>query len=291
MRYAVNGLMALALAWGSNISSSQPLCEGFLPPNELKIPVNAKLAGGINEQQFNQVMDKIERLYRDEIASLGSELVVERRWTDETVNAYAHEDDGKMHIVMFGGLARHPRTTPEAMALVACHEIGHHIGGAPKITYMMWNLWATNEGGADYYATLKCLRRYFADEDNARAIAANPPNPVAAATCAQQFPNELDRQICERSSQASQAIAFLFMDLSKGTVEPKFDTPDTSYVQKTYDGHPAYQCRLDTYYSGLGCSTAIADGLDNSDYQKGSCYAPRDSFGARPRCWFAPPAR
>ena len=33
---------------------------------------------------------------------------------------------------MFGGLAGHETITTDAFALVACHELGHHIGGAQR---------------------------------------------------------------------------------------------------------------------------------------------------------------
>jgi len=47
------------------------------------------------------------------------------------VNAYASVDkQGQQFIHMFGGLARHPLMTEDAFLLVACHEFGHHYGGA-----------------------------------------------------------------------------------------------------------------------------------------------------------------
>ena len=60
--------------------------------------------------------------------------------------------------------------TVDGMALVACHEMGHHMGGAPKIDGWYGSSWATNEGGADYYGTLKCARRFFAGDDNASIV-------------------------------------------------------------------------------------------------------------------------
>jgi Zn-dependent protease with chaperone function len=54
---------------------------------------------------------------------------------------------------MFGGLARDPLVTKDGFSAVICHEIGHHIAGAPRKGFS----WASNEGQADYFATTKCL--------------------------------------------------------------------------------------------------------------------------------------
>lgn len=83
-------------------------------------------------------------------------------------NASAQRMGSTWVVNMYGGLARHNEITIDGFALVLCHEIGHHLGGAPK--YGGFNTWGTNEGGSDYFATLKCLRRIFQNDDNTKAI-------------------------------------------------------------------------------------------------------------------------
>src|SRR4051812_30887126 len=63
-----------------------------------------------------------------------------------------------------GGLATRPSVTEDVLILIGCHEIGHLMGGEPLKSpgYII-----SAEGQADYYATLKCARKYFQDEDNA----------------------------------------------------------------------------------------------------------------------------
>ena len=39
------------------------LCEGFLPPNNMKIPVGDVHAAGIGEAQFNAVLDRVQAVY------------------------------------------------------------------------------------------------------------------------------------------------------------------------------------------------------------------------------------
>ena len=204
----------LILAAGAGIAATQgrDLCEGFVPQNKMRIPVGttrsmkkwAATTGGITEQQFNDVMDRVERLYGDDVKSAGGVLKINRLWTDETVNASAQQFGTTWVLNMYGGLARHKATTVEGMALVACHELGHHLGGAPR--FAGWggtSEWASNEGAADYFATLKCLRRYFLEDDNAAIIAATTIDPLAKDRCTSQFTSPADQLICMRTDHGS----------------------------------------------------------------------------------------
>lgn len=269
-------------------SEISTLCAGFLPENNMKIPVGLFNVGGISEQQFNDVLNRLERLYKADIEREGDTLKINRLWTDATVNASAQRMGNTVVLNMYGGLARHFATSVEGFALVACHELGHHRGGAPKIGSWWGNAWATNEGGSDYYATLKCLRRFFAEDDNAAILQGLDLDPVADAACHAQFTDEKDVLLCLRSSLAGQSIANLFQDLRKETTPPTFGTPDKSEVRRTNDNHPATQCRLDTYFAGMICQAKETDNLSKDDYRQGSCYQGRDQGGFRPRCWFAP---
>ncbi|MGZ3770425.1 MAG: hypothetical protein ACXVCP_12845 [Bdellovibrio sp.] len=267
--------------------SSQTLCAGFLPENNMKIPVGLFTLGGITEQQFNDVLDRLEKIYADDIAAKGDTLKINRLWTNATVNANATRSGNTEVLNMYGGLARHQATTVEGFALVACHEFGHHNGGAPKLGGFNGN-WATNEGGADYFATLKCLRRFFAEDDNAAILKDLDLDPTAVAGCNGQFSNEQDRLICLRTSLAGQSVANLFQSLRKETTPPTFGTPDHSEVSQMYDNHPQTQCRLDTYFAGMLCPVSESAQVSNTDYKVGTCYSPRDAVGFRPRCWFFP---
>lgn len=286
---------AAAITVGASMPTE--LCHGFLPENSMKIPVGARIrsnffeakaAGGITEQQFNDVMDRVERLYGPVVAQAGGKLKVNRKWTDPTVNASAQQMGGQWVLNMYGGLARHQETTVEGMALVACHELGHHLGGAPKIAGWFGDDWATNEGGADYYATLKCLRTYFAEDDNAAIIAANSStlDPYGVERCKAQFTQEKDVLLCERNLMAGNSVARLFMDLHKDPAPPQLATPDKNIVTQMDDDHPATQCRMDTYFNGATCKVDSSIGNSKTDYRQGSCVQGTDEFGWRPLCWF-----
>jgi hypothetical protein len=289
---------AIGLFFAPQAFSHTALCKGILPPNDMKIPVGAKvkvsglysaqmLGGGLTEAQFNTVLDKVEKINAPLVAQAGGKFEIKRNWTDETVNAYADRDDGNWTINMFGGLARHPLVTEDGFALVACHESGHHLGGAPKISGWMGSDWAADEGAADYYGTLKCLRRYFAGDDNAAIVGKQILDPTVEAKCKASFGGVDDQLVCERASFASQSLANLLAELGK-TGTPAVGTPDTNVVSQTYDGHPAAQCRLDTYLAGSFCHVDVSAQLSDTDYHQGSCSQPQDTEGWRPLCWFKP---
>lgn len=290
----LSGLAIVGVAFvatlGFTMKSQQikELCAGFLPANNMYIPVDSRTAGGISEKQFNQVMDRLQSIFTADIEAAGDKLQINRLWTDGTVNASAQRSGNTRILNMYGGLARHKAIGVEGMALVVCHELGHHNGGAPKIDSWMGNSWATNEGGADYYATSKCLRRFFAQDDNAKIIAGLTIDPTAKTSCESQFSNLQDQLLCLRISEAGQQVANLFMDLRKQTTPPKFSTPDMSEVSSTNDDHPDTQCRLDTYFAGSLCQVRETEVPSDTDYKVASCYTPRDAVGFRPRCWFAP---
>ncbi len=140
--------------------------ESFLPPNNLQHRIGAKDSAGITEAQFNAVMDRMQAVYGPIVASLGATMHIIRLWSYDTVNASAEEQGTTWILNMYGGLARDKSITQDGMALVACHEMGHHLGGAPK--YGGGSDWAADEGEADYYANTKCLHRIFADSPRRR---------------------------------------------------------------------------------------------------------------------------
>lgn len=280
---ALAATMVFAIGTAGN---EHTLCQGFLPENNMYIPEGLFASGGITEQQFNDVLDRLQTEFGPDVAKLGDTLQINRYWSNGTVNASAMRLRTTEVINMYGGLARHPATTVDGFALVACHEYGHHHGGAPKRNIPFMDPWATNEGGADYYASLKCLRRMFANDDNVSIVANLPIDPVAENACRTQYTDVKDQALCIRIALAGQSVTDLLQDVKKEPVRASFGTPDPSVVTRIDDNHPKGQCRLDTIFAGALCTVAVGDELSNTNYQTGSCYAPRDTVGTRPLCWF-----
>lgn len=266
---------------------------GIVPENNLKIPVGIKAMGGITELQFNKVIDRVGALYSKTVAKFGGTLSFERNWTDGTVNAYAHRDDatGKIwYVSMFGGLARHPQMTEDGFAVVVCHELGHHLGGFPKKKDASGAIrWASNEGQADYFSTLKCLRNYFAGMDNQSVVAKMNVPALVTETCKRSFANAEEIAICQRSSMAGLVLGNFFKVLMSTKIAVNFSTPDKSVVSVTDDNHPAAQCRLDTYFQGSVCDKSVSEDVSDTDGNQGTCTARNgDRVGLRPQCWFQP---
>ena len=264
--------------------------EGILPENNMWISPNAKSVSSIDETRFNAIIDKVEKIYSPIISNLGATLSVVRNWNSGTVNAFAQRDGDTWIVSMFGGLARHEAITEDGFALVVCHEVGHHIGGAPKkIDWIGRTRWATNEGQADYFATLKCLRKVFRSEDNEAILAKMDVPAEVISSCAEQFSDATDQLICQRGAMAGMSTAKLFQDLRGQDTAPDFTTPDTEEVSSTSHSHPATQCRLDTYFAGATCAIDENIDVDERDEATGVCYrASGDTKGVRPLCWFKP---
>jgi hypothetical protein len=262
-------------------------CPGFLPPNDLNIPADSPMARGISETQFNEVMDVVEKIYKPIIAARGGRLVLKRLWTDGTVNASAQQS-GKDYILnMYGGLARHETITQDGMALVACHELGHHLGGAPKTGG--WNAWASNEGQSDYFANLKCLRLVFAEKMSKDFTALSEGDEVAMQGCDAMYSESLDRAVCYRAAMAGKSVAYLFKALRNETVTPRYDTPSATVVTTMMSVHPPTQCRMDTYLAGSLCTQPVSGALSESDPTVGTCTRKAGfQAGFRPLCWYKP---
>jgi hypothetical protein len=245
-------IVTLSLVFAMNaFACTEDGSGGFLPDNDLNIPVGMKTGGGITEAEFNAEIDRLEKIYTPIAKEMGGKLKIARKWDDGTVNANASRMFSTWNVNMYGGLARHQETTPDAFAMVLCHEIGHHLGGAPKVGGFMQK-WASNEGQSDYFAGLKCLRLAFENDDNEEIVS--------------------KMQIPEFSSPV-----------------PQFDSPDRAIVDKTDHSHPAAQCRLDTYFNGALCDKALSDEVDQKDEVKGTCHPKNgDKVGLRPLCWFKP---
>ena len=288
MKFLLSLTLALSIT-GSVFACSEDGKSGFLPENDMYIPVGVKAAGGLTEAQFNKVIDKLETLYAPIVSNMGGKLKIQRKWDDGTVNANAMRMGSTWNVNMYGGLARHQTITEDGFSLVLCHEIGHHLGGAPKVNSpLAMNKWASNEGQSDYYATLKCLRKLFMSENNAAAIKKMTVPAALTNACTKQWSNKTDRDICIRGGMAGASVAGLFAAM-RNQPEAKFETPDTKVVSKTDDAHPAFQCRLDTYFQGALCEANFNEDVSQKDETVSTCNkSTGHKIGLRPLCWFKP---
>lgn len=261
----------------------EKLCDGFVPPNNMNIPVGTFSAYGLSTQaQFNAILDRIQVVMGPIVAKRGGRLVIKRLWSDGTVNAYAERQGSNWLITMYGGMARHPSMNEEGFAIIACHEMGHHLGGAPVIPRQ----WASNEGESDYFATAKCMRYFYENADNEAWVRTGPRlDTLATNRCLQQFTTRAEQLLCMRTAYGAQALAGVLASLGGGR-QPSFGTPDRTVVRSTNHNHPQAQCRLDTYFNGATCKVNKSVELSYSNTRTGACNQGTDQYGWRPLCWF-----
>ena len=273
------------------MASAQSL-SSFAPQNEEARPLTEAFAdpsNGMTEELFDKILDRVEEIYEPIVAAKGATLEVERDWANGTVNAYAQQLGGRWIIKMFGGLARHEEVTADAFALVACHELGHHLGGAPLYRSISW---ASNEGQSDYYATLKCARKIWATDNNVeimeQRLEDGQIDEYALNACNETHASPENRALCLRGSMGGLSLARLLAVLGRSG-EVSFSTPDVKVVDRTQDRHPAAQCRLDTYFQAALCLADHNVEPSKSDEGTGMCTRAKGfENGNRPLCWYAP---
>lgn len=277
-------------------SKLHSLCKGIARSQNVQIPHT--YSSNISQEQFESVFEKIKNLYP--IPPEVKYFSFEADWKDPAADAYAfYGGDGKTYtswgIWIGGGLARHEKMTLDALALVGCHEWGHFLGGLPaepepqmhyigKISY---------EAQADYFGTLKCLRKLWQAEDNLSAIRGKDIPKTVQRLCEKQWLNsQNDKAICIRSSLASIALAEIFFvldDFPNPGEFPEIEKPSADVVSQTDEGYPTSQCRLDTFFQGAICHVPWSSNLSFTSVTEGACnLAQNNQFGARPLCWFRP---
>jgi hypothetical protein len=280
----LSAVVALSLSVPASYACDIHGKSGFAPENNLRISVWDKATNGMTEQRFLAIVKSVSDIYAPIVKSKGGSLSMNNKWTDDTVNASAQRMGSTWVVNMYGGLARHPLTTDDGFALVVCHELGHHIGGAPRKGIS----WAANEGQADYFGSMKCLRRVLEKEDNIAAISKMTVDVEATKQCEMVYKNADEVALCQRIAMAGKSLGSLLGELGGKTIV-HFDTPEKSIVTKTNDNHPAAQCRLDTYFQAILCDKSYDQDVDNKDPIIGTCIA-RDGYkvGVRPLCWYKP---
>lgn len=250
------------------------------PASSIYYQTGNKSLNGLLEAEFDQIIANALKVLTPEVKKrLNKTLIIDKRWNDGTVDAYATRDtQNNPVIVMNGGLARHPLMTRDAFLLLICHEVGHHLGGAPKIFRGNSGLrgWSSAEGQADYFATSKCLPLFFKSQMESKSFDIDLDSDaykVALSYCRDNT--------CARVALAGLSASKVFSSLVIGTPEPKLTGNDKTIVSKTYYNHPNPQCRLDTYRSGANCESEIP--FDSIDAKIGACVKDEE---ARPTCWF-----
>ncbi|OUR93713.1 hypothetical protein A9Q84_19825 [Halobacteriovorax marinus] len=223
--------------------------------------LSLNIHASVNYDQLSQLKEAIylafDELKPDSSHSLSINQKVgdlESYWWDLDIVHASYsgvEQDGLFshNIFLFGGFARLDGMTLDGLALTACHEIGHGIGGLPlKVNGK------TMEGQADYYATQTCLPILFKYLKQADELSTDPYIEYFCKS-------HTDYSYCQRAMTALESEIFFFSYLGDETSFEERSTEVVTELNTSETYYPSAQCRLDTSMNGI--------------------------FGlARPTCWF-----
>lgn len=230
---------------------------------------------------YNQVLDRIETEFAEEAEQRDFKLQIRKHWQVRQYGIQVRRKGKEARVHITGGALRHPGYTRDIFAFIVCHELGHHFGGFPKQPDSPWN---SVEGQADYFATSKCMRRIFTEQEQLQYMKTAKISDDIRQACEKQFSEKLQKIQCMRNLKTALDVAYLSLEIKK----PSLKTKDPSVVEKTKLKWPAPQCRLDTFIQGALCKVSASTPLSDTDPSVGACKT--DEVGARPRCWFAPGA-
>lgn len=299
MKISMNkSLKKLILALAVSVPAASVIAADCLPESDLRFPVPSSRKkslvemSGISQFQSTQHIENFKMLLGPVVKrQMGKELKIELDWENPRVNASATRDnDLNPVIILYGGMVRHPSLTIDGFYSILCHELGHHLGGAPKKFrgYSEKRSWSSAEGQADYYAATKCLPLIFNQATSSMKMDDLAPEKELDAV-ENSCGNDM---MCSRILLAGLSVAEVFASLKNYANDPSLSENDRSQVWETDMGHPRPQCRLDTFKSGAQCSVSPSLQFDSLDARIGSCYSYKSDsenvIGARPRCWYYP---
>lgn len=291
----------------SHVDRPDNICH-LVPPNTQNISDDpADHTTKVDEATFMNILRALDAVYSPIVAQKGGQLVIVPAWKDDEVNAFAtRTNNGQKWIVEIkGGLARHPRMTPDSLLLAACHEVGHHLGGAP---YKPAGWKAAAEGESDYFAALKCMRLVLKQFNNSRIVGQLGPEvtPLVKQRCGTMGPDPEQMSICARTTVAGVHLGETLTEVTNDELTahgkpalPPTDLgrPDPTVVNQTIQAdYPGLQCRVDTYAAGAVCPVPASVEIQNDDVNSGVCVRAGQSVrqgqalaftpGARPACWY-----
>lgn len=289
----------------------------FLPPLTpvfgAELPIPSSPPANLKKEKFFQLLGQVEKIYRPIIYDQFSKtLSIEGQWDESEVNAHATRDlQDNPVIIVPGGLARHPLLTEDGLLLILCHELGHFLGGAPKIyrEEVKKFSWSSAEGQADYFATSKCFKNLLVNQLLEKGEIKRTEINFEEEILEKEF--ELNKEqvpphlftlqdqkevaelclnsACKKVMFASLSASRVFAAVKWDQRTPALSTPDRREVNETTFRHSSSQCRLDTFVNGWFCPKSFKASFDNLDPAKGACHEEGDATESpykRPVCWY-----
>lgn len=221
---------------------------------------------------MNRLTDEVYEVYAPILTEKGLTLKFNRKWNSSEANAYANRDGNVASIDIHGGLGNVKYMSDDHFVLLLCHELGHHLAGAPFLTGRNYQL--SVEPQSDYFAGKECMRKVLKND----RPEANVPQKIKDQ-CQASWSYSADYILCTRTALAAELFGKRDWLLTHYDVEPegwnlKPISLLTPFGERTdfgysFGAYPTPQCRVDTFFQGALCN--------KNECEKGT--------GARPFCW------
>ncbi len=201
------------------------------------------------EAQYDSTLQNFEQHFLSEVSAAGGVLKVERNWDGTILNAFADRKGEIWFIETSGEMFRHPAITEDGFYAMLCHELGHHLAGAPFKPDIPW---MSSEAQADLFAGQNCLRNLWENKNNSEKVESIPNVSTSLKqNCVDAFSQQTSANLCIRIGMAG--LSFIeFNRLEHGyaseTSPVRFDTPAPPSPMKL--NYPRSQCRLEIFLAG-----------------------------------------
>lgn len=281
LRFTITSTLVLSFSTAWSAPRGKVLCELFPAADQVEPQQAEERNAVVDVTYFKKAVERVGAVYQPVFKALNQKFRIVGNWASAEFNAFAVvEDNGDRRVEIHGGLARNKYMTRDALLLVMCHEIGHHLAGNPRYP----NEVLSAEGQSDYYGTLVCMRKVLATEDNQLALRRIQVDTYARQYCARQYKDSEEQAICIRSVMAGLSLARV-LNLNRG---PRVQDRDRTRVPATQMNHPEPQCRLDTYIAGALCPIGPTLPPVLTQLVRGACNPNkiRQGKGSRPTCWY-----
>lgn len=195
------------------------------------------------ENDFSSINQVLINIYRPLIGQIEiKEIYQNFGGAFKVDSALRYPSENRFVITLTGQVASSRFMNQEGYAIVACHEIGHILGGEPRQKSML-SSWSSVEGQADYFATNQCMWQFVKNLKN--------DVTVLEPLCKSHFISQQDILLCSRIMLGIKAMILYFNSSLDSSKHISLLDRDSSKVGQTLQKYPSAQCRVDTWLSGL----------------------------------------
>ncbi len=209
----------------------------------------------MNRQDFESVVNTVISPYMDKLETVGNEIEIDLNWDSTYPNASVSLKKGKVIMNFHGAFVKENNLSKDSFAIVVCHEIGHLLGGWPKVFPTQKY---SSEAQSDYFATASCIKKYFKQVKNSKPLNYGPIG-------------QAQKDLCNNEESCLRGLIAI-VELSSAYPGDKNINSYSSEIANftNFNDYPSAQCRVDTLRAGLLC-------------EQDEC---TNGPGKRPACWY-----